>query len=117
MTGLYIYDNDVVDIASSLTPSKRGELEITDVNINYLSRKKLNVQRLGRGYSWLDAGTHDSLLEAGKFVQIFEKRQGLKIACLEEIAYYNGWLTVEQIKMIGNLSSNTSYGQYLLSIV
>ena len=117
VTGLYIYDNDVVDIASSLTPSKRGELEITDVNINYLSRKKLNVQRLGRGYSWLDAGTHDSLLEAGKFVQIFEKRQGLKIACLEEIAYYNGWLTVEQIKMIGNLSNNTSYGQYLLSIV
>lgn len=116
VTGLYVYDNDVIDIAASLTPSDRGELEITDVNINYLSRKKLNVQILGRGYSWLDAGTHDSLLEAGKFVQIIEKRQGLKIACLEEIAYYNGWLSGEQIKTIGNMSDNTSYGQYLLSI-
>jgi len=116
VTGLYVYDNDVIDIAASLTPSDRGELEITDVNINYLSRKKLNVQILGRGYSWLDAGTHDSLLEAGKFVQIVEKRQGLKIACLEEIAYYNGWLSGEQIKTIGNMSDNTSYGQYLLSI-
>ena len=76
----------------------------------------MNVQILGRGYSWLDAGTHDSLLEAGKFVQIVEKRQGLKIACLEEIAYYNGWLSGEQIKTIGNMSDNTSYGQYLLSI-
>ena len=116
VTGLYVYDNDVIDIAASLTPSDRGELEITDVNINYLSRKKLNVQILGRGYSWLDAGTHDSLLEAGKFVQIVEKRQGLKIACLEEIAYYNRWLSGEQIKTIGNMSDNTSYGQYLLSI-
>lgn len=116
VTGLYVYDNDVVDIAANLKPSDRGELEITDVNINYLSRKKLNVQILGRGYSWLDAGTHDSLLEAGKFVQIVEKRQGLKIACLEEIAYHNGWLSSEQIKIIGSMSSNTSYGQYLLSI-
>ena len=116
VTGLYIYKNDVVDIASNLTASERGELEITDVNQNYLYRKKLNVQKLGRGYSWLDAGTHDGLLEAGKFVQIFEKRQGLKIACLEEIAYYNGWLTIEQVKTIGKLYSNTSYGQYLLSI-
>lgn len=116
VTGLYIFNNDVIEIASNLKPSARGELEITDVNSQYLEENKLKVAVLGRGYTWLDAGTHDALLEAGKFVQIFEKRQGLKIACLEEIAYYNGWLTIEQVKTIGKRYSKTSYGQYLLSI-
>lgn len=117
VTGLYIFDNQVVETAFNLKPSQRGELEITDVNEHYLKMEKLKVQVLGRGYTWLDAGTHDALLEAGKFVQIFEQRQGLKIACLEEIGYVNGWIIAEHIEQRGQLLSNTNYGQYLLSLL
>lgn len=116
VTGLYFYDNDVVDIAQHIKPSKRGELEITDVNQAYLERGDLNVELLGRGFAWLDTGTHESLLEAGMFVQTVEHRQGLKIACLEEIAYRNGWLTVEQLQAQGQLLEKTGYGQYLLKL-
>ena len=116
VTGLYFYDNDVVDIAKRIKPSKRGELEITDVNQAYLERGDLNVELLGRGFAWLDTGTHESLLEAGMFVQTVEHRQGLKIACLEEIAYRNGWLTVEQMLAQGKLLEKTGYGQYLLKL-
>ncbi|NLY13347.1 MAG: glucose-1-phosphate thymidylyltransferase RfbA [Gammaproteobacteria bacterium] len=116
VTGLYFYDNDVVDIAQHIKPSKRGELEITDVNQAYLERGDLNVELLGRGFAWLDTGTHESLLEAGMFVQTVEHRQGLKIACLEEIAYRNGWLTVEQMLAQGKLLEKTGYGQYLLKL-
>ena len=117
VTGLYVFDNQAIEIAFKLKPSQRGELEITDVNQHYLKKQKLKVQVLGRGYTWLDAGTHDALLEAGKFVQIFEQRQGLKIACLEEIGYINGWTTAEHIKQRGRLLRNTNYGQYLLSLL
>lgn len=116
VTGLYFYDNDVVDIAQHIKPSKRGELEITDVNQAYLERGDLNVELLGRGFAWLDTGTHESLLEAGMFVQTVEHRQGLKIACLEEIAYRNGWLTIEQLQAQGKLLEKTGYGQYLLKL-
>lgn len=117
VTGLYFYDNDVVGIAKQVKPSHRGELEITDVNNAYLARGDLHVSLLGRGFAWLDTGTHDSLMEAGHFVQTIEARQGLKVACLEEIAYRNGWLTAAQISQQAAELSKTGYGQYLLRLV
>lgn len=117
VTGLYFYDNDVIDIAKSIKPSSRGELEITCVNNAYLERGDLNVEVLGRGFAWLDTGTHDSLLEASSFVQTIEHRQGYKIACLEEIAFNNGWLTSEQIKQYIQPMMKNSYGQYLASLI
>lgn len=116
VTGLYFYDNDVIDIAKKVKPSERGELEITTVNQAYLDRGDLNVELLGRGFAWLDTGTHESLLEAGLFVETVEKRQGLKVACLEEIAYANGWLTADDLRRIGATMSKNAYGQYLLAL-
>lgn len=113
VTGLYFYDNDVVEIAKNITPSARGELEITDVNIAYLDRGDLNVNLLGRGFAWLDTGTHDSLMEASHFVQTVEKRQGFKVACLEEIAFYKGWLNKNELLERANKLEKTGYGQYL----
>ena len=115
-TGLYFYDNDVISIAKKITPSSRGELEITSVNNAYLDRGDLSVELLGRGFAWLDTGTHQSLLEAGSFVQTLEHRQGLKIACLEEIAYNQGWLNAEDLMLLGKKLNKTTYGEYLLSI-
>ena len=117
VTGLYFYDNDVIQIAKQVKPSERGELEITTVNQMYLERGDLNVELLGRGFAWLDTGTHESLLEAAQFVETIEKRQGYKVACLEEIAFNNGWLTAEQILEIGQSMSKNDYGQYLMSLV
>lgn len=116
VTGLYFYDNDVVEIARSIKPSPRGELEITDVNLAYLKRGDLNVEVLGRGFAWLDTGTHDSLIDAGQFVQTVEHRQGLKVACLEEIAYRQGWVSAEQLIKQGEMLKKTGYGQYLLRV-
>lgn len=117
VTGLYFYDNQVIDLSREITPSARGELEITDLNRMYLNAGQLHVELLGRGFAWLDTGTHDALLEAGHFVQTIEHRQGLKVACLEEIAFYNGWLSSDQLIQQGNDLCKTSYGCYLLSLV
>ena len=116
VTGLYFYDNDVVRIAKDVRPSARGELEITDVNNAYLHRGDLRVERFGRGFAWLDTGTHDSLIEASQYVQTVEHRQGLKVACLEEIAYMNGWIDHEQLLVRANAFGKTGYGQYLFSL-
>jgi len=116
VTGLYFYDNDVIEIAKSIKPSPRGELEITDVNMAYLKRGDLNVERFGRGFAWLDTGTHDSLLEASQYVQTIEHRQGLKVACLEEIAYQNKWIDREQLLRRADALGKTGYGQYLFKL-
>ncbi|WP_017430742.1 glucose-1-phosphate thymidylyltransferase RfbA [Vreelandella jeotgali] len=113
VTGLYFYDNDVVDIARTVTPSARGELEITSINNAYLERGDLSVERLGRGFAWLDTGTHDSLLEASQYVQTIEHRQGLKVACLEEIAWLQGWLSDAELENAAEQLKKTGYGQYL----
>lgn len=117
VTGLYFYDNRVVDIAKTIKPSDRGELEITDINRFYLEDQSLKVEVLGRGFAWLDTGTHESLLEAGHFVHTIEQRQGLKVACLEEIAFHNGWVSAEQLKTQGEHLKKTGYGQYLLALL
>jgi glucose-1-phosphate thymidylyltransferase len=117
VTGLYFYDKQVCDIAADIKPSPRGELEITDVNARYLSQGQLSVEIMGRGYAWLDTGTHDSLLEAGQFIATLEKRQGLKVACLEEIAYRSGWITAEQVEKLAQPMLKNGYGQYLLKVL
>lgn len=117
VTGLYFYDNDVIDIAAKIKPSPRGELEITDINNAYLERDNLNVNVLGRGFAWLDTGTHDSLLEASQFVQTVEHRQGLKVACLEEIAYQRGWICRQRLQQQADALNKTGYGQYLQKVV
>lgn len=117
VTGLYFYDNDVIQIAKEIEPSERGELEITAVNEVYLKRGQLKVEQLGRGFAWLDTGTHDSLLEASQFVQTVEKRQGFKIACLEEIGLSQGWITRSEVEIIGKSLSKTGYGTYLLNLL
>ena len=114
---VFIYPNDVVKIAKSQKPSLRGELEITGVNKTYLEQGRLKVEQMGRGYAWLDTGTHDSLLEASQFVQTLEKRQGMKISCIEEIAYRMKYIDKDQLKALGNKMANNPYGQYLLKIV
>ncbi|MTI12232.1 glucose-1-phosphate thymidylyltransferase RfbA [Sansalvadorimonas verongulae] len=116
VTGLYFYDNNVVDLAREIQPSERGELEITDLNRTYLEQNQLHVELLGRGFAWLDTGTHDALLEAGHFVQTIEHRQGMKVACLEEIAFNNNWLTLNDVVVKGEALRKTSYGQYLLRL-
>ncbi len=117
VTGLYFYDNDVVEIAKNIKPGARGELEITDVNRIYLERKKLKVEIMGRGYAWLDTGTHDSLLEAGQFIATIEKRQGLKVACPEEISWRQHWISDEELEELGQFYAKTGYGQYLLGLL
>ncbi|WP_263172747.1 glucose-1-phosphate thymidylyltransferase RfbA [Streptomyces sp. SCSIO ZS0520] len=116
ITGLYLYDNEVIDIAKNVRPSARGELEITDVNRVYLERKKAKLISLGRGFAWLDTGTHDSLLQAGQYVQVLEQRQGVRIACLEEIAFRMGYIDAEACLRLGEQLGKTDYGQYLMDI-
>ncbi|MFN3860663.1 MAG: glucose-1-phosphate thymidylyltransferase RfbA, partial [Roseateles sp.] len=117
VTGLYFYDEQVCDIAASIQPSARGELEITDVNARYLAQGQLNVEIMGRGYAWLDTGTHDSLLEAGQFIATLEKRQGLKVACPEEIAFRSGWISAEQLEALAKPLAKNGYGQYLQKLL
>ena len=117
VTGLYFYDNSVVELAKKVKPSHRGELEITCLNEMYLEQSKLNVEMLGRGFAWLDTGTHESLLEAAQFVETIEKRQGYKIACLEEIAFNNGWLNKQELKVLAKPFLKNSYGQYLMQLI
>ena len=117
VTGLYFYDEDVCDIAAEVQPSARGELEITDVNQHYLDKGQLHVELMGRGFAWLDTGTHDSLLEAGSFIATLQKRQGLQVACPEEIAYRNGWIDAEQVSRLAKPLAKNGYGQYLLNLV
>ncbi|MFY8018639.1 MAG: sugar phosphate nucleotidyltransferase, partial [Inhella sp.] len=117
VTGLYFYDQQVCDIAADLKPSPRGELEITDLNGRYLAMGQLNVSMMGRGYAWLDTGTHDSLLEAGQFIATLERRQGLKVACPEEISFAKGWIGAEQLLKLAAPLAKTQYGQYLQRLV
>ena len=117
VTGLYFYDNQVCDIAASIKPSARGELEITTVNAHYLEQQQLNVEIMGRGYAWLDTGTHDSLLEAGQFIATLEKRQGLKVACPEEIAYRSGWIDATTLEQLAQPLMKNGYGQYLMQVL
>ena len=117
VTGLYFYDHQVVDIAAGLSPSARGELEITDINRTYLQQKTLNVELLGRGTAWLDTGTHESLLQAAIFIEAIEQRQGLKVACIEEIAYHLGYITATQLEQLAVPMKKNSYGQYLLDVL
>ncbi|WP_043611761.1 glucose-1-phosphate thymidylyltransferase RfbA [Chromobacterium violaceum] len=117
VTGLYFYDSQVVDIAKRIKPSPRGELEITDVNNIYLQQQQLNVQTMGRGYAWLDTGTHESLLEAGQFIATIENRQGQKVACPEEIAFRNGWIDEAQVRQLAQPLQKTGYGRYLLAML
>jgi glucose-1-phosphate thymidylyltransferase len=117
VTGLYFYDEQVCGIASQIRPSARGELEITDVNAAYLRQGQLNVEIMGRGFAWLDTGTHDSLLEAGQFIATLEKRQGLKVACPEEIAFRSGWISAAQLEALAQPMLKNGYGQYLLRVL
>ena len=117
ITGLYFYDNDVLDISANLAPSARGELEITDVNVEYLRRSKLSVELMGRGMAWLDSGTHEALLEANTFIETIEKRQGLKICCPEEISYRMGYIDAEQVARLAKPLAKNNYGQYLLDLI
>lgn len=117
VTGLYFYDNNVINLAKQIKPSKRGELEITTLNEMYLHKNKLNVEMLGRGFAWLDTGTYESLLEAAQFVETIERRQGFKVACLEEIAFNNNWITKEDVIKRAQLMAKNSYGEYLLTLV
>lgn len=117
ITGLYFYDNQVVDIAESISPSERGELEISDVNQVYLINEELCVETMGRGYAWLDTGTHESMLEAGQFIQTIEKRQGLKVACPEEVAYRQSWISAEDVERCSKKFHANGYGKYLLSVI
>jgi glucose-1-phosphate thymidylyltransferase len=117
VTGLYFYDKEVCNIAKDIKPSDRGELEITDVNRHYLKQGQLNVEIMGRGYAWLDTGTHDSLLEAASFIATLQKRQGLQVACPEEIAFRQGWINPEQLEALADPMKKNNYGQYLLSLL
>ena len=117
MTGLYFYDNSVVDVAKRIRPSHRGELEITDLNREYMDEGRLRVELLGRGYAWLDTGTHESLLDAGVFISTIEKRQGLKIACIEEIAYKLGYIDEERLAVLARHLNHNEYGKYMMRLI